>query len=146
KQLNKETCGIVSFITAKGRCANENAGSFRLLRTNYFLMKTQTILIAALLLSGVLFTACEDKVYPAGLPEYEHHYYIVYVPNNYSGVTVNRSQTELVRFPVQFYSEFTRNYDAVAHYSVVTPDGVDAAVIDEDFQIVDRDGNAIQPD
>jgi len=109
-------------------------------------MKTQNILIAALLLSGVLFTSCEDKDYPAGLSEYEHHYYIVYVPNNNSGVTVNRSQSELLKFPVQFYSEFTRNYDAVAHYSVVTPDGVDAAVIDEDFQIVDRDGNAIQPD
>ncbi|WP_353196644.1 hypothetical protein [Parapedobacter defluvii] len=108
-------------------------------------MNTQNILITLLLLSGGLFFACEDKDYPAGLPEYEHHYYIVYVPNNNSGITVNRSQTELIKFPVQFYSEFTRNYDAVAHYSVVTPDVPNPAVVGVDFQIVDQEGNVLQP-
>ncbi|SEL74251.1 hypothetical protein [Parapedobacter koreensis] len=108
-------------------------------------MKTRNIFITLLLLSSGWFFACEDKDYPAGLPEYEHHYYIVYVPNNNSGVTINRTQTDLVKFPVQFYSEFTRNYDAVAHYAVVTPDVPNPAVLGEDFQIVDRDGNTIQP-
>jgi len=109
-------------------------------------MKTQYLLITIALLFSGLFFACEDKSYPAGLPEYEHHYYIVYVPNNNSGITASRSQTGLVKFPVQFYSEFTRSYDAVAHYSVVTPDVPNPAVPGEDFQIVDRNGNALQPD
>ncbi len=108
-------------------------------------MKTRNILITLLLLTGGMFVACEDKSYPAGLPEYEHHYYIVYVPNNNSQVTVNRDQTNLVAFPVQFYSSFTRSYDAVAHYSVVTPNVDNPAVLGEDFNIVDKDGNVIQP-
>lgn len=107
-------------------------------------MKTQNILIVLLLLCGGLFVACEDKDYPAGLPEYEHHYYIVYVPNNNAQVAVNRDQTNLVKFPVQFYSSFTRSYDAVAHYSLVTPATGDPAVLGEDFEIVDKDGNNIQ--
>lgn len=109
-------------------------------------MNTRTILVTLLVLSGGLFFACEDKSYPAGLPEYEHHYYIVYVPNNNSAVTVNRGQTELVKLPVQFYSEFTRSYDAVAHYAVVTPDVPNPAVLGVDFQIVDSQGNTITPD
>lgn len=108
-------------------------------------MKTQNILTILLLFASGMFVACEDKSYPAGLPEYEHHYYIVYVPNNNSQVTVNRNQTTLVEFPVQFYSSFTRNYDAVAHYAVVTPNVDNPAVLGEDFNIVDKDGNVIQP-
>lgn len=108
-------------------------------------MKTRNILITLLMVAGGLFFACEDKDYPAGLPEYEHHYYIVYVPNNNSAVTVNRSQAELVKFPVQFYSSFTRSYDAVAHYAVVTPDVPNPAVLGVDFELVDRNGNTIQP-
>ena len=109
-------------------------------------MNARNILIALLLLSSSLFCGCEDKSYPAGLPEYEHHYYIVYVPNNNSTVTVNRSQTELVKFPVQFYSEFTRSYDAVAHYRVVTTDESNPAVLGVDFEITDSAGNALTPD
>lgn len=109
-------------------------------------MNPRNILTTLLLLSSSLFFACEDKSYPAGLPEYEHHYYIVYVPNNNSTVTVNRSQTELVRLPVQFYSEFTRSYDAVAHYSVVTPDVPNPAVLGVDFEITDSEGNTLTPD
>ncbi len=133
-------------MSALGTKGDENAGSIRPLQTNSFLMKTQNILITLLLLSGGLFFACEDKDYPAGLPEYEHHYYIVYVPNNNSAITVNRSQTELVKFPVQFYSSFTRSYDAVAHYLVVTPDVPNPAVLGVDFQLVDGNGGVIQPD
>ncbi len=108
-------------------------------------MNTRNIWITVLLLCSGLFFACEDKSYPAGLPEYEHHYYIVYVPNNNGTVTVNRSQAELVKLPVQFYSEFTRGYDAVAHYAVVTPDVPNPAVLGVDFQVVDSDGNTLQP-
>ena len=69
---------------------------------------------------GFIFSSCEKKDYPAGLTELEHHYYALFVPNNNTAVTVSRSQTALLKFPVQFYSTFTRDYDAVAKYAVVT--------------------------
>ncbi|MFD2894372.1 hypothetical protein [Sphingobacterium arenae] len=96
----------------------------------------------------VLFVGCESRDYPAGLPEYEHHYYIVYVPNNNSAVTVSRTRTTLLELPVQFYSEFERNYNAVAMYEVSTGDLAETtvpAVRGEDFEIVDETGQVLEP-
>jgi hypothetical protein len=98
-----------------------------------------------LLLGAVVFSSCEKKDYPAGLQEYEHHYYAIFVPNNNNGVSVNRTQATLIKFPVQFYSTFTRSYDAVAQYTIVNP-ATGAAVIDQDYSIVDRNGTRITPD
>ncbi len=108
-------------------------------------MKSPHLYLLMLLFSGGIFSACEDKSYPDGLEEFAHHYYVVYVPNNNSAVTVNKAQTGLVKLPVQFYSSFTRSYDAVAHYSVVTPNVANPAVEGVDFRVVDRQGNALQP-
>jgi len=92
-----------------------------------------------------LFACKEDREVLAGLPEYEHHYYIVYMPNNNSAVTVKRSQTALLELPVQFYSEFERNYDAVAQY-VVSVEGINnPAELGKDFEVVDASGNKISP-
>lgn len=101
--------------------------------------------ITLLLAGAIALSSCEKKDYPAGLPEYEHHYYAIFVPNNNTGVSVNRNQTSLVKFPVQFYSTFTRSYDAVALYTIVNPE-TGAAVLDQDYSVVDKDGNKIQPD
>ena len=101
--------------------------------------------IVGLMLGVFFLSACEKKDYPNGLPEYEHHYYAIFVPNNNTGVSVQRTQTTLVKFPVQFYSTFTRSYDAVAQYTIVNP-ATGAAVLDQDYSIVDRNGNKIQPD
>lgn len=101
--------------------------------------------IAFLFAGTAMLSACEKKDYPAGLPEYEHHYYAVFVPNNNTGVSVNRTQTTLVKFPIQFYSTFTRNYDAVAQYTIVNP-ATGAAVLDQDYSVVDKNGTKIQPD
>ena len=95
-------------------------------------------------LVALFFSACEDKDYPLGLPEYEHHYYISYVPYNNAKVSVNKNQAALVKFPVQFHSSFIRNYDAVGHYTVVQP-ATGAAVLGQDFNIVDKNGTVIQP-
>ncbi|WP_165384741.1 hypothetical protein [Sphingobacterium corticibacterium] len=95
-----------------------------------------------------LFVGCEDRDYPAGLSEYEHHYYIVYVPNNNSAMTVNSEQTTLLELPVQFYSEFERNYNAVATYEVSTGDLAETAVPavrGEDFEVVDETGQVLNP-
>lgn len=99
-------------------------------------------IVGSLLLLAVI--ACEKKDYPNGLSEYDHHYYAVFVPNNNTAVTVPRSQTALLKLPVQFYSSFTRNYDAVAKYAVSTTGVTPAAVRGVDFNVVDKNGNVIQ--
>jgi hypothetical protein len=101
--------------------------------------------ITSLLIGSILLSSCEKKDYPAGLPEYEHHYYAIFVPNNNTGVSVTRNQAALIKFPVQFYSTFTRSYDAIAKYSIVNP-ATGAAVLDQDYSIVDKNGNKITPD
>jgi hypothetical protein len=95
-------------------------------------------------LTALAFASCEKTDYPRGLTELEHHYYAVFVPNNNTGITATRNQTTLLKFPVQFYSTFTRDYDAIAKYSaVVTPDITAPAVVGQDFAIVDRNGVAL---
>jgi type III secretory pathway lipoprotein EscJ len=91
----------------------------------------------------VTFASCEKKDYLRGVEEMDHHYYAIFVPNNNTGVSVNRNQTTLVKFPVQFYSTFTRDYDAVAKYAVVKTGISNPAVVGQDFAIVDRNGNTI---
>ncbi|MGG9962363.1 hypothetical protein [Ferruginibacter sp. SUN106] len=92
----------------------------------------------------ITFTACEKKDVAAGLPELEHHYYAIFVPNNNTGVTVTRNQATLLKFPVQFYSTFTRSYDAVAKYAVTTAGITTPAVRGTDYNIVDKNGAVIQ--
>lgn len=98
-----------------------------------------------LVCAGFFFTSCEDKDYPLGLPEYEHHYYAAYLPNNNSQVNVQRTQAAPVKLAVQFYSSFTREYDAVAHYAIVTTGIANPAVAGVDFNIVDKNGAVLQP-
>ena len=94
---------------------------------------------------AVSITACEKDTYNRdGLPEFEHHYYAAYIPNNNSAVSVQRTQAALLKFPVQFYSAFTREYDAVAMYKVSTTGITNPAVLGQDFNIVDKNGNVIQ--
>ncbi|MEO7983913.1 MAG: hypothetical protein ABI688_07520 [Bacteroidota bacterium] len=107
-------------------------------------MKSLTYIIFAIA-TTFAFIACEKKDYPAGVPELEHHYYAIFVPNNNTGVTVARTQTTLIKFPVQFYSTFTRDYDAVAKYAVVTGGITGPAARGIDFNIVDKNGIVIPP-
>jgi hypothetical protein len=90
-----------------------------------------------------LLASCEKKSYPKGVDELQHHYYVLFVPNNNTGVTVSRSQTALLKFPVQFYSTYTRSYDAIAKYSVVTGGITGPAQRGVDFDIVDKNGVVI---
>lgn len=104
------------------------------------------IYFLTILISGSLIVGCEKSNYNKnGLPEYEHHYYAAYIPNTNTGVSVQRTQTALIKFPVQFYSAFTREYDAVALYTVFTTGITNPAVLGQDFNIVDKNGNVIQP-
>ena len=65
-------------------------------------MKLLTYLLIAFT-SVFILASCEKKDYPKGLEELAHHYYALFVPNNNTAVTVSRSQTALLKFPVQFY-------------------------------------------
>lgn len=100
--------------------------------------------ISILFLLIIVFTACNKEPHTdPGLPELEHHYYAVFVPNNNTGVTVSRSQAALVKFPVQFYSIFNRPYDAVAKYAVTTYGITPPAVRGVDYDVVDKNGVVI---
>lgn len=105
-------------------------------------MKLLTYLLIAFT-SVFILASCEKKDYPKGLEELAHHYYALFVPNNNTAVTVSRSQTALLKFPVQFYSTYTREYDAVAKYAVVTGGISPAAQRGVDFNIVDKNGMVI---
>lgn len=87
--------------------------------------------------------ACEKRDYPLGVEEMEHHYYAVFVPNNNSNVVVQRTQTALLKFPVQFYSSYTRSYDAEARYVLTTSGISNPAVRGVDFDITDQNGTPI---
>ena len=50
----------------------------------------------------------------------------------------------MLKFPVQFYSTFTRSYDAVAKYAVTTTGITTPAVRGTDYNIVDKNGALIQ--
>lgn len=110
-------------------------------------MKFRTISLSLfVLLVLALFSACEKRDYNEhGLSEYEHHYYIGYIPNNNSGVSMARTQTALLKFPVQLYAAYTRGYDAVAYYGISTAGIANPAVLGQDFDVVDKNGNVIQP-
>lgn len=103
--------------------------------------------ILFLFILAIFLGACEKRDYKKdGLPEYANHYYAAYLPNNNSLTTVQRTQSTLLKFPVQFYSAYVRDYDAVAYYGVFTTGIANPAVLGQDFAIVDKNGNAIQPD
>jgi len=103
-------------------------------------MKSLQYIVIAFL--GIfIFTSCEkNKDTPAGVDELAHHYYAIFVPNNNTGVTVTRSQTALLKLPVQFYSTFVRDYDAVAKYAVTTSGITPPAVRGVDYNVVDKNG------
>ena len=108
-------------------------------------MKT-IIYIVFIAVSAVLVGACEKSNYNKdGLPEYEHHYYAAYIPNNNSAVSVQRTQAAVLKFPVQFYSAYTREYDAVAQYVIHTTGITNPAVRGQDFNVVDKNGTVLQP-
>ncbi len=100
--------------------------------------------IAAVFVGSIMLASCEKHDYPAGLHEYDHHYYLAYLPNNNTAVVVQRTQAALLKFPVQFYSAFIRDYDAVTYYSIAPPATGDPAVLGQDFAITDANGTPIE--
>lgn len=92
----------------------------------------------------LMLASCEkNRDTSPGVSDLEHHYYAIFVPNNNTGVTVTRSQTALLKLPVQFYSIYTRDYDAVAKYAVTTSGITPPAVRGVDYNIVDKNGTLI---
>lgn len=109
-------------------------------------MKKYQILILALACLTTFFS-CEkdDPDGPVGADGYDNFYYAGFLPwNNTATATVNRTQTDLVKFPVQFHSSFVRDYDAAANFTFVTTGITNPAIVGQDFNVVDRNGNVIQ--
>ena len=110
-------------------------------------MKTSNIVLTLMALLAFTFTACEkeDPDGPVGDPAFENYYYAGFLPWNNTGTeSVFRTQTTLVKFPVQFHSAYTRSYNAEAKYTLVTTGIANPAVLGQDFNVVDKNGNAIQ--
>src|SRR5947208_1791417 len=104
------------------------------------------LFISYVFISGLLLVACEKRDYKKdGLPEYANHYYAAYLPNTNSVVTAQRNQSALLKFTVQFYSAYVRDYDAVAFYKLSTTGIANPAVLGQDYAIVDKNGAVIQP-
>lgn len=109
-------------------------------------MNRTIIYLIAFAILAVVFTACkkEDDNAKKGLPEYENYYYAGFLPWNNTGTeSVLRTQTKLVKFPVQFYSAYVRDYDAAAQYTFVTKGITNPAIAGQDFTVVDKNGNPI---
>jgi len=94
------------------------------------------------------FSACEkeDPEGPVGDPAFENYYYAGFLPWNNTGTeSVFRTQTTLVKFPVQFHSVYVRDYDAEAKYTLVATGQPNPAIVGQDFNFVDKSGNVLQP-
>jgi hypothetical protein len=108
-------------------------------------MKMKLVSYIIIAFTGIFAMASCNKheATEAGTHDLDHHYYAIFVPNNNSAVSVSRSQTALLKFPVQFYSTFVRDYDAVAKYAITTYSYTPPAVRGVDYNIVDRNGVTI---
>jgi hypothetical protein len=109
-------------------------------------MNRTIIYLIVFALSSIIFTACkkDNDDSKKGLPEYENYYYAGFLPWNNTGTeSVLRTQTKLVKFPVEFHSAFVRDYDAAASYTFVSAGITNPAVAGQDFAVVDKNGNAI---
>lgn len=108
-------------------------------------MKNIFIVAIAVVLSSIFITSCKnDHSYPDGLPEFDNYYYLGFLPWNNKLVSANRD-AGIVKFPVEFHSAFVRTYNADAHYIINTDGIASPAVLGQDFNIVDKDGNILQP-
>jgi hypothetical protein len=104
-------------------------------------MKKSTIFLGLLALFTITFTACEDRDYPAGLEEFENYYYAGFLPWNNTGTeSVFRTQTTLVKFPVEFHSAYVRDYNADYNFTLVTTGIANPAILGQDFNFVDKSG------
>jgi hypothetical protein len=109
-------------------------------------MKKSNILLGLVALFSITFAACEDRDYPAGLEELENYYYAGFLPWNNTGTeSVFRTQTTLVKFPVQFNSAYVRDYDAGYNFTLVTTGIPNPAILGQDFNIVDKNGATLAP-
>ena len=106
-------------------------------------MKILNYIFFAFIAVLVLSACNKDPHTDAGVTELEHHYYAIFFPNNNTAVSVPRTQTALVKFPVQFYSTFNRPYDAVCKYAVTTFGLTPPAVRGVDYNVVDKNGAVI---
>lgn len=102
------------------------------------------LLYLAICLMGMFcMTSCEDDQWSNGDPEYDHIYYIGFEDWGQfkNDVAFNVDRGSVVAIPMQFYCEFKRNYDVETYYYVET-----SLTRGTDFEIVDANGSALQPD
>ena len=110
-------------------------------------MKKLTYFLLALMCFNLV--ACDDDAWSDGDPSMEHVYYFGFEKWGYDDtkkgnnnvVYYDVKQGETVAIPLQFWCEFVRKYDVITFYWV-TGDLVRGV----DYEVVDANGNTLQPD
>ena len=98
---------------------------------------------ACMMIVGMSLSSCGDDAWGNDNPETENVFYFGFQDwgklDNKVAYTVNQGQT--IDIPVQFWCAASRTFDAEAYYYVDTN-----LALGTDFQIVDANGNPLQPD
>ncbi|MCD8183917.1 MAG: hypothetical protein LUE99_13465 [Bacteroides sp.] len=111
-------------------------------------MKKFTILLMLVAACGLL-TSCGDDDWGNDNPAMEHIYYYGLGNVKYPGgneLQYNVNQGETVAVPTYFFSAFTRSYSPVVSYYTSPVPNKTELVRGVDYQVVDKDGNALTPD
>ncbi|WP_145996406.1 hypothetical protein [Dysgonomonas massiliensis] len=102
------------------------------------------LFLAITVLCSLGFMSCDDDKWTDGDPSMEHIYYFGFEDwggyNNKVEYTVKKDQ--IVKIPVQFFSERVRSYDVVTYYYASSKN----LTYGEDYLIVDEKGNTIEAD
>lgn len=102
-----------------------------------------------LILTCLQLTACEKEGWSNGDPAMEHVYYFGFEQwgydetkkGNNNVLNFNVEQGQTVEIKMQFWCEFVRSYDVETYYYVT-----DELKRGTDFEVVDANGQVLQPD
>lgn len=103
----------------------------------------KNIFLMLIVFTALFFNSCQEEPWNEGDPAMEHIYYFGFedwgkLKNDVKFTVV---QGETLAVPVQFHSEQVRSYDVTTFYYVAG-----TAVRGADYQIVDANGTALNPD
>ena len=107
------------------------------------------ILYILLAVTCLNLVACDDDSWSNGDPAMEHVYYFGFAQWGYDAtkkgnnnvLSFNLKPGETVEIPMQFWCEFVRSYDVVTYYYVTNE-----LQRGMDFEVVDANGQVLQPD
>lgn len=103
----------------------------------------KNIFLMLIAFMALFFNSCQEEPWSEGDPAMEHVYYFGFEDwgKLKNDVKFSIAKGETLAVPVQFHSERVRNYDVTTFYYVAG-----TSVRGVDYQIVDANGAALEPD